>query len=217
VRREQRRLAAQGEGIITPAQGIEVLAQLLGREEPQIAVIPIDWDKYLQGPGIFSPFFQALAPARVPSLENVPDRQMGFLQRLAETPEGEQPAVLLQQLRAVIGRVLRLSSTDGITARQGLRDVGLDSLMALEVRSHLETELQCALPATLLFDYPTLEALVRYLSQDVLMLGQPVTASLSSADAVPVEASGNVAHEDADAIAKTLASQLGMVWREVDE
>jgi acyl carrier protein len=144
---------------------------------------------------------------------------VGFLQRLAATPEDEQQAALVQHLRTVVGQVLRLSSTstDGIALRQGLRDVGLDSLMALEVRSHLETDLQCSLPATLLFDYPTLEALTRYLSQDVLLLGQPGDATLSSTTAGHVEAHEDEDHEDAEAVAEKLASQLGMAWRQAHE
>jgi myxalamid-type polyketide synthase MxaB len=219
VRREQHRLAAQGEGSITPVQGMQIFATLLGQEGPQIGIVPIDWGKYLKAVGTASAFFQELAPAVVLPRPGASAPPVGFLQRLAETPQDEQHAVLVQHLRAVIGRVLRLRSTDSIALRQGLRDVGLDSLMALEVRGHLETDLHCALPATLLFDYPTLEALTRYLSQDVLVLGQPGDATLPPTAAGQVEARGDEDedHEDAEAIAKKLASQLGLAWSQGHE
>ena len=46
--------------------------------------------------------------------------------------------------------------------RQALKDVGLDSLMAVELRNVLTRSLGTSLPATLLFDYPSLDALARF-------------------------------------------------------
>jgi hypothetical protein len=47
-------------------------------------------------------------------------------------------------------------------------DLGVDSLMAVELRNVLGTALKRSLPTTLLFDYPSIEALVDYLAQEVL-------------------------------------------------
>ena len=44
-------------------------------------------------------------------------------------------------------------------------DLGLDSLLAVEIRNRLSKSLQQRLPATLIFDYPTLQKLVEYLQQ----------------------------------------------------
>ncbi|NEQ87682.1 MAG: acyl carrier protein, partial [Moorea sp. SIO2I5] len=57
-----------------------------------------------------------------------------------------------------------------IEARQSLFNLGLDSLMAVELRNNLEKSTEHSLRSTLLFDYPTLEALVNYLLQEVLIL-----------------------------------------------
>jgi hypothetical protein len=46
---------------------------------------------------------------------------------------------------------------------QGFAAFGMDSLGAIELRTHLEQALGCRLPATLAFDYPTVEALVAHL------------------------------------------------------
>ena len=55
----------------------------------------------------------------------------------------------------------------------GLPDIGMDSLMAVELRNRLEASLKCALPATLAFEYPTIEALADHLLADVLLIESP--------------------------------------------
>ncbi len=51
---------------------------------------------------------------------------------------------------------------------QPLRELGLDSLIAVELRNLLVSSLKAELPATLLFDYPTITALANYLLSEVL-------------------------------------------------
>ena len=51
---------------------------------------------------------------------------------------------------------------------QGLTDMGMDSLMAVEISNRLKRSLGCSLPSTLAFEYPTLEALTDYLAMEVL-------------------------------------------------
>ena len=61
--------------------------------------------------------------------------------------------------------VLGLDSATPIGAQRPLKEVGLDSLMAVELRNSLVRSAGIALPATLLFDYPTLDALASFLGR----------------------------------------------------
>jgi NAD(P)-dependent dehydrogenase (short-subunit alcohol dehydrogenase family) len=69
-------------------------------------------------------------------------------------------------VRGRLAEALGLSDGGAIEARARLFDLGLDSLSALEVRDALETSLDRRLHATLLFDHPTVEALVDHLTKD---------------------------------------------------
>ena len=57
VQREQQHLATQGQGFIDPDQGIQAFAHLLSQTDAHVAVLPIDWAKFLQTSDDGSPFF----------------------------------------------------------------------------------------------------------------------------------------------------------------
>ena len=73
-------------------------------------------------------------------------------------------------MRAQVVQVLGLGETAVLDAQQGLRDLGMDSLMAVELRNRLQRSVGRALPSTVAFDCPTVEALTAYLAKDVLNL-----------------------------------------------
>ena len=73
-------------------------------------------------------------------------------------------ARLREEVAAVLNR-----SGDGILANQGFRELGMDSLMSVELRNRLERLLGCSLVSTLAFDYPNIEALADYLLDNVVI------------------------------------------------
>ena len=90
--------------------------------------------------------------------------------------------MVVEHLRQQIGRVLGLDASLGIDEGQGLFDLGMDSLMAVELKNRLEASLGRTLPATLAFDYPTLRGLADFLVNQ-LFPGVPASASEPEADA----------------------------------
>jgi acyl carrier protein len=68
--------------------------------------------------------------------------------------------------------VLGFGASDTIDPQQGFFSIGMDSVMAVQLRVRLETSLGQALPSTLAFEYPTIESLTNYLGSEVLKLNE---------------------------------------------
>ena len=82
---------------------------------------------------------------------------------LATLPDAERRARLFAHLVHAIHVTLKRPDSDPIPPRQPLFDFGLDSILALELKDHLERDFGVALKTTVLFTHPTLEALVDHL------------------------------------------------------
>ncbi len=112
-----------------------------------------------------------------------------LLARLREALTDERREILLDVVRGHVMNVLRLSADEAPDRKARLMDIGVDSLMAVELRGRLSLglKLERKLPATLIFDYPTIEAITDYLLREVLVFApaadaQPATSSTAIED-----------------------------------
>ncbi|MEN8215015.1 MAG: type I polyketide synthase [Pseudomonadota bacterium] len=165
--RAQRRIAKQGLSGIAPDDGLQVLEELLAQNVAQVGVLPINWSTFLQQSleEATSPFFEAIMRRVQSSTE--PQAPAALLKQLEEAPVDARRDILMTSIRVEIARVLELSAPEQIQPHQRLFDLGIDSLMAVDLRNSLKASLGLPLRSTLLFDYPTLESLVDYLSQEL--------------------------------------------------
>ena len=113
-------------------------------------------------------------PVRAPASPTQPD---GVLQRLRAAPENERREILLAHLQSTVSQVLQLDPGRTPDNRQGFSDMGMDSLTAMELRTKLQASLATSLPATLIFDYGTLDALADFLLRGKLDLERPTAGS----------------------------------------
>jgi acyl carrier protein len=169
------RLADEGLMALSPAQGLVAFERLLQRAECQVAVLSIDWDRCLQhsGPLARSAFLSDAARgavARATTTDAPIQRQEDLRQLVLETTVGRWRDVVEAFVSERVLRALGLDPARTIDPRTPLGELGLDSLLAIELRNALARSLGTSLPATLLFDYPTLDTLTDYVMRDVLEL-----------------------------------------------
>ena len=100
------------------------------------------------------------------SLQSAKERPE-LLRRLEESSPRIRQDILRAYVRDQVVNILGLDPSFPIRPQQGLFDVGLNSLAAVELMNHLETSLGHSLPPTLVFDYPTIESLAEYLAKTV--------------------------------------------------
>ncbi|MEZ4727511.1 MAG: acyl carrier protein [Caldilineaceae bacterium] len=162
---------------IWPQQGQAILSQLLHQPCAQVAIIPVAEPL----PAINIP---ALALQRKPksAVAATPTNGAVAIRQQLEATAGEaRLAMLTAYLRTTVATALGLDTADQLDGDTGFFSLGLDSLMALEVRNKLATNLGVTLRSTLLFDYPAIDRLSTYLLQDVLKLADGAAQATEAA------------------------------------
>jgi NAD(P)-dependent dehydrogenase (short-subunit alcohol dehydrogenase family) len=162
----------QGMELIRPEAGLRALEAALSLGAPQVGILPIaDMAQFGRRHGVDLPLLaEILESATEPSPTAGPDVASAITGRLASAPEGKRRAMLLDFVRDQARQLLGLDPSQPVNPHQALSELGLDSLMAVELGNLLGAGLDCSgsLPATLLFDYPTAAAVTDYLAGEVL-------------------------------------------------
>ena len=204
--RDRQRWSSQGVGAIPPPDGAAVVGYLTGeRTAPATAVLPIDWGRWFQQlpAGPVPPLLRELATGMASAPAT---RSAG--RKLARELDGVAP----NRRRAAVGaflhgealKVLGLGAGVKLDPRQPLSEVGLDSLMAVELRNVIAGALDRTLPATLLFKHPALEGLTDFVMTEIGGdAGAPAAGAVKDAE---VEALAEMSDEEARTL---LAQELG--------
>ncbi|WP_455768957.1 type I polyketide synthase [Micromonospora zamorensis] len=113
-----------------------------------------------------------------------------FLTHLAALAEADRERALLDLVRGQAAAVLGHSGPAAVPPQQPLSELGVDSLTAVEIRNQLGGATGLRLPATLIFDYPTPQALAGYLHDQLIGIEAPTPAS---PEAAPIAADEPIA------------------------
>jgi myxalamid-type polyketide synthase MxaE and MxaD len=165
-----------GIGQITAEQGTAILDRLLGQRDGYVVAAPMDWNLVSASPALRN---TSLTQGMVSGATSSTTTAAPLKGDVAPDPADRKRAVTAM-VREAVGRVLRIAPAR-IDPRKPLGSMGLTSIMAVELRNVLERAEGRALSATLAWNYPTVDALVAYLTDDGRAAGVAVpTASAMS-------------------------------------
>jgi acyl carrier protein len=174
-----------------PARTLLALDHALAGSEPCVTVVDIDWERFM-------PSFTSVRPA--PLFAGIPEARRALEQaaahrsahatagdadelrgRLAGLSTAERDRKLGELVRAHASLVLGHDSAERLSAERSFRELGFDSLTAVELRNRMQSATGLALPTTLVFDHPTPGALARHLRDELFPGGEDADGSQESA------------------------------------
>ncbi|MFF4607922.1 type I polyketide synthase [Streptomyces sp. NPDC001339] len=173
----EEQLRRRGLRPMAPESAVAALHRALTCDEPFLAVADVDWER-------FAPAFTAAR--RRPLLEGLPQVQRvlaaaeqageasvvrapaAFRDRVAALPEAERTRAVTDLVRTEAAAVLGYPDPEAVSGNRPFRDLGFDSLTAVELRNRLREATGLRLPATLVFDRPTVGALARHLVEQLV-------------------------------------------------
>ncbi|MFF4159935.1 SDR family NAD(P)-dependent oxidoreductase, partial [Streptomyces sp. NPDC001678] len=166
---EAERMTRAGMPPLSPEQGLALFdAALAGAAAGgEAAVLPVRLDlPVLRNQGEVPPLLRGLIRTRATRRAGGAAAS-GLIQRLGGLSAPERHEALLDVVRGQIATVLGHAGSAEVDPTRAFQDLGFDSLTAVELRNRLGTVTGLRLPATVVFDYPTAEALVRFLLDEL--------------------------------------------------
>ncbi|MCF3172495.1 SDR family NAD(P)-dependent oxidoreductase [Streptomyces sioyaensis] len=184
------RLHRHGVRVMDPQSAVAALQRALDHDDTALAVTDIDWDTFTHAyttarprPLIADlPDAQRARAAAAPATEKTTEGP-ALARQLAALGEAEQRQALSELVRAHIAAVLNHTDPDEVAPHRAFRELGFDSLMAVELRNALSTAIGKRLPATLIFDHPTPAALATRLRTELDLDDAPAPAAAAPAKA----------------------------------
>ncbi|MFI0116841.1 amino acid adenylation domain-containing protein [Streptomyces globisporus] len=141
-------LHSRGMSSLSPDTGMAVLERVIGQDHAQLVVATVvDWPVFLAWYPSPPPLVADLAAAAAPPTETTSGN--GFVDTFRTAGEEARRALVAERFAALAATVLR-TGADRIDPATGLGELGLDSLLAMELRARVHAELGVALPVVAL-------------------------------------------------------------------
>ncbi|MFG2848865.1 type I polyketide synthase, partial [Kitasatospora sp. NPDC048296] len=154
------RMARGGLRPIRAAEGLALLDRALRQD--RATVTATRFDQAALRSGVVPPLLRGLV--RIPARRQADaGGAAALVQRLAALPEAERESALGEVVRIQVATVLGGGSADSVPEDRKFKELGFDSLAAVELRNRLSATFGRKLPATLVFDHPTPQAVTRFI------------------------------------------------------
>jgi myxalamid-type polyketide synthase MxaE and MxaD len=177
------RLALLGIGALAPAQALDILGRLLRQRATQVMAVPVDWKQYREfyPDGSTAPLRAQLARGEAELLRPVAGTSERRTALLAAAPD-ERRALLRSYLSEQVARVLGLSPSK-LDLQQPLSQLGMDSLMAVELKNRIAADFKLNIPVVkFLQGFSIDQAVTQMLNQLADEAAHPAMAPLAAAD-----------------------------------
>ncbi|WP_159066447.1 type I polyketide synthase, partial [Streptomyces hygroscopicus] len=192
----ERRMRREGMPPMAPESAVAALRQALDLDDTAVTVADIDWEHYARTLTAVrpSPLIadlpeagpRAATGADAGQVVTDADSASPLGARLSGLPRAEQDRALLELVRAQVASVLGHDGAEAVEAGRAFKELGFDSLAAIELRNRLNAATGLRLAATLIYDYPNATALADHLRAELLGAG-PV-ADPTGAPGAPITA-----------------------------
>ncbi|MEA5529167.1 type I polyketide synthase [Dolichospermum sp. UHCC 0684] len=159
---EKQRFANWGIHSMPSDTAIKYLSDLILSDVDQGIILDIDWSTFNQAFNINQPFFAEVITTKADS------KEAKLLERLKSVSIDERAENLSQGIEQILREVTGLSASSVIPHHTSFLELGLNSLMVLEFKNRLQSNLACTLPTSIIFDYPNIASLNIYLQKEVL-------------------------------------------------
>ena len=177
--RIDRQRSALGGRWFTPQQGLRAFDQLVRQDVTTSVVMSMDWSVFEEAVEDRPPFLEDLLSTESDDEADSPASAADLLSQLREAPASREE-LLVAFLQQEVQAVLRLSTAPEPTV--GFFDLGMDSLMAVELRNRLNRAFaeEYVVPNTVVFDYPDISTLARHLVGELGEVGSAPAAQVQS-------------------------------------
>ncbi len=167
--RIESQLEATGTGWITQQQGLRALETLMRQDAPASMVAAVDWPTFATAHDDLPPLLEELSSAD--DMDETSESSEDVLSQLHTSLRTESESILVSFLQKELQAVMRLPSPPSTSI--GFFDLGMDSLMAVELRNRLNRVFagDYVVSNTAVFDYPDISTLARYLANELGQLG----------------------------------------------
>jgi acyl carrier protein len=168
---EREVVASSGLDPMPSDRALELLADMLGRPDAvQVVVAAVDWTvlKAIYEARRERPFLSLVSSREPARARQAATATPVLAERLSTTEPGQRRDVVVDFLRDEVALALGIQAPLTIDVEQGLFEMGMDSLMSVELKGRIESAVGMNLPSTLTFNYPNISALTEFLLTDAL-------------------------------------------------